>query len=181
MNTIKRCLAAGVISVLPIAQPLMAIAEPVRLNPDTMDSISAGTDLTFQLLVSPRPEGDSSQTGVGNVALQIRSLLTKLQEKHVLDGTGVITTHAVLDQLGQLISSLCGTAPCTIVVGDGKLQAAIGGSGASQTAQLVTYSSSTNQPVTYSWSTNQPGTYSFSKESLTSNSTFNVWSSVVVR
>lgn len=171
MNTIERCLAAGVISVLPIAQPLMAIAEPVRLNPDTMDSISAGTDLTFQLLVSPEHEGGSSQTGVGNVALQIRSLLTKLQEEHVLDGTGAITTHADLNQLGQLISSLCGTAPCTIVVGDGKLQAAIVGSGASQTAQLVTYSSSTNQPVTYS----------FSRESLTSNSTFNVGSSVVVR
>src|SRR5512132_2616814 len=139
----------------------MAIAEPVRLNPDTMDSISAGTDLTFQLLVSP---GGSSQTGV-----EIRSLLTRLQEKHVLDGTGAITTHAILDQLGQLISSLCGTAPCTIVVGDGKLQ--VGGSGASQTAQLVTYSSSTNQS----------GTYSFSQESLTGNSTFNVWSSVVVR
>ena len=171
MNAIERRLAAGVISVLPIAQPLMAIAEPVKLNPDTMDSISAGTDLTFQLLVSPRPEDGSSQTGVGNVALQIRSLLTRLQEKHVLDGTGAITAHAILDQLGQLISSLCGAAPCTIVVGDGKLQAAIGGSGTSQTAQRVTYS----------WSTNQSGIYSFSQESQTGNSTFNVWSSVVVR
>jgi hypothetical protein len=94
-----------------------------------------------------------------------------MQEKDILNGMDAITTHAILDQLGQLISSLCGTAPCTIVVGDGKLQAAIVGSGASQTAQLVTYSSSTNQPVTYS----------FSQESLTSNSTFNVWSSVVVR
>src|SRR5512144_711255 len=163
MNSIERCLAAGATSVLPIAQPLMAIAEPVRLNPDTMDSISAGTDLTFQLLVSP---GGFSQTGV-----EIRSLLTRLQEKHVLDGTGAITTHAILDQLGQLISSLCGTAPCTIVVGDGKLQTAIGGSGASQTSQLVTYSSSTNKS----------GTYSFSQESLTGNSTSKVWSSVVVR
>src|SRR5512132_3944592 len=169
MNTIEHCLAAGVISVLPIAQPLMAIAEPVRLNTDNMDSISAGNDITLQILVWS--VGGSSQTGVGNVALQIRSLLTKLQEGHVLDGTGAITTHADLNQLGQLISSLCGTAPCTIVVGDGKLQAAIVGDGASQTAQLVTYSSSTNQS----------GTYSFSQESLTGNSRFNVWSSVVVR
>ena len=70
MNAIERRLATGLISVLPIAHPLMAFAEPVKLNPDTMDSISAGTDLTFQLL-SPRPEDSSSQTGVGNVALQI--------------------------------------------------------------------------------------------------------------
>ena len=97
--------------------------------------------------------------------------MTRLQEKHVLDGTGAFTAHAILDQLGQLISSLCGAAPCTIVVGDGKLQAAIGGSGTSQTAQRVTYS----------WSTNQSGIYSFSQESLTGNSTVNVWSSVVVR
>jgi hypothetical protein len=151
----------------------MAIAEPVRLSPDTMDSISAGTDLTFQLLVSLRPEDGSSQTGVGNVALQIRSLLTRLQEMHGFDGTGAITkeVHAILDQLGQRISSLCGTAPCTIVVGDGKLQAATGGSGSSQNAQLVTYSLSTNQP----------GTYSFSQEGLTSNSTFIVRGSMIVR
>lgn len=157
MNTIARRLAAGVISALSIAQPLMAIAEPVRLSPDIMDSVSAGTDFTFQLL-------GSSQTGVGDVALQIRSLLTRLQEKHVLDGTDASTTHAILDQLGQRISSLCSTAPCTIMVGDVKLQAATQGS-----------------QTTYSWSTNQPGTYSFSQEGLTGNSTSNVWTSVIVR
>jgi hypothetical protein len=160
MNTITCHLAAGVISALSIAQPLMAIAEPVRLSPDIMDSVSAGTDFTFQLL-------GSSQTGGGDVALQIRSLLTRLREKHVLDGTDASTTDAILDQLGQRISSLCGTAPCTIMVGDVKLQAATQGSWFSQT--------------TYSWSTNQPGIFSFSQEGLTGNSTSNVWSSVIVR